>query len=288
MSTQLKADLMLIMVAAFWGSSCLFTKFALEDMDEFNLTAVRFAVGFAAPAIFLFKKLKTDWRTIGYSALLGLNYFFVVGFMTFGLRFTSVSNAGFLTCLAGVFVPFICVIFLKMKLDKKTVFCAISTLFGVYLLTMGGSGGSLGINLGDVLCTLCSLFFAIHIILIGYVVKRADVITLTMYLMGFVTLYNLVAAFIFETPHLPTTLNSWFNVLWLGVVCAVGGALLQNMAQKQTSETHAGIIFTLEPVFAMMFAYAFLNELLTLWGYLGAAILFGSILLLEVDISKLR
>jgi len=288
MKTQLKADLMLVLVTVFWGSSCPFTKIALEDLDEFNLTAIRFFIGFILPVIFLFSKLKTDKKTILYAALVSFNYFFVVALMTFGVRYTTASKAGFLTCLAGVFVPIICVFLFKAKLDNKTVFCVITTFIGVYLLTMGGASGNLGVNIGDILCTLCSLFFAVHIILIGFIVKRVDAITLTVWQMGFVSLYNMIASIIFETPHLPTTGLTWLNVFWLGAVCSIGGALFQNIAQKHTSETHAGIIFTIEPVFAVGFAYAFLGELLIFWGYIGAAILLASIVLLEIDTTNIR
>lgn len=290
MKTQLKADLMLVLVCAFWGSSCLFTKLALEDLQEFNLIAVRFLIGFAVgwPIFFVMGKLKTDKKAILYSALLSANYFLVLGLMTFGVMYTSVSKAGFLTCLAGAFVPVIGFFAFKKKPDKKTVFCVVTTLIGVYLLTMGGTVDSGGINLGDVLCTLCSLFFAVHIMLVGFIVKRVDAITLTVYLMGFTGFYNLIATFIFETPQLPSSGASWINVLWLSIICSVCGALFQNIAQKYTTDTHAGIIFTLEPVFAVLFAYAFLRELLTFWGYVGAVILLASIVLLEVELPRLR
>ena len=273
---------MLVLVAFFWGSSCPFTKIALEDLDEFNLIAIRFLIGFALAALFLFRKLKTDIKTIGYAAAISLNYFCVLALMTFGVRYTTASRAGFLTCLACVFVPMICVLFFRAKLERKIVFCSVTTLIGIYLLTMGGEFGGIGINLGDILCTLCSLFFAIHIMLISFAVKRVDAITLAAWQMGFVSVYNIIASFIFESPHLPTTGFSWLNVFWLGAICSVSAAILQNTAQKHTSETHAGIIFTLEPVFAMIISYYFLSELLTFWGYIGAAILLASIVLLEL------
>ena len=275
---------MLVMVTVFWGSSCLFTKVALEELQEFNLMALRFLIGFAVslPAVSMTGKLKADMRTVRRAALLSANYFVVVAFMTFGVRYTTVSKAGLLTCLAGVFVPLICVLLFRMRIGRRTALCAVSTLVGVYLLTMGGSVEALGVNLGDVLCTLCSLFFAVHIMLIGFMVKRTDAITLTVFQMGFVGLYNTAAAFLFESPGLPQTGATWFYVLWLGVVCGVSAALLQNVAQKYTSETHAGIIFTLEPVFALIFAYAFLGEMLTPTGYAGAAVLMASIVILEL------
>jgi drug/metabolite transporter (DMT)-like permease len=279
---------MIIMVALCWGSSCLVTKFALDDLQEFNLTVVRFLAAFVLSFIVFFKKLKIDKKVVGYAAALSANYFIVMAFMTFGVQYTSVSKAGFLTCIAGVFVPLINVLVLKKKIGKKTALCAAATFAGVYILSMGGVNEHFGINIGDILCTLCSLFFAIHIILIGVIVKRIDIITFTVLQMGFVSLYSLFASLLLETPRLPATIESWFSVLWLGIICSVVAMLLQNIAQKHTTDTRAGIIFTLEPVFAVILAYASLGETLTLAGYIGAAAIIVSIIILEIDFELIR
>lgn len=277
---------MLVFVAVFWGSSCLLTKIALEDLQEFNLIAVRFLIGFILAFIVFFRKMKVDKIIIGYAAALSGNYFMVMSLMTFGVQYTSVSKAGFLTCLAVVFVPIINLLVFRKKLERKTVFCAALAFIGVYLLTMSGAENGGGINLGDILCTLCSLFFAIQIMLTGYCVKRADATTLTVFQMGFVSAATLIASLIFETPHLPTTNISWLSIILLSVTSSVLGTLFQNIAQKHTTDTHAGIILTLEPAFAVIFAYVFLHETLALGGYLGGLILLASIVILEVDFSK--
>ena len=284
----MKADLMLIGVCAFWGSSVPVTKLALEDLQELNLIAVRFLIAFALGAIVFFRKMKTDRKTMYYSVILSVNYFFVLAFMTFGVSYTTVSKAGFLTCLAGIFVPIISFLVLKVKISLKTIICALTTIIGVYLLTMVGAEVGSGINIGDILCILCSMFFAVQIILIGRFVRKADIVPLTIYHMGFVGVLSLIASFIFETPSLPTTGMSWLSVIWLSAVCSIGAGLLQNFAQKNTSETHAGIIFTLEPLFAVLLAYIFFGEILTLVGYIGCAIILASIILLEINFPKRR
>ena len=282
MKMQMKADMMLVLVALFWGSSCLLTKIALEDLSEFNLVAVRFLFGFVIAFIALFKWVKADKKNIGYAAALSTNYFIVLMLMTFGVRYTTVSKAGFLTCLASVFVPFISVFILKKKLEKKIIICAAATFIGVYLLTMSGAADGAGINIGDVLCTVCSLFFGIQILLTGFFVKRADIMTLTVFQMGFVGVYSLIGSFIFETPKLPQTASSWVSVLGLAILSTVIALILQNFAQKYTTATHTSIILSLEPVFAAVSAFAYYGEILSPGGYAGAAIMLASIILLEM------
>jgi len=285
-SSQMKADIMLILVAAFWGSSVPATKLVLDDLQEFNLIAVRFILAGILGSIVFFKKMKTNRKTMLYSVILSGNYFIVLTLMTYGVNYTTVSKAGFLTCIAGIFVPIISFFILKVKIELKTIICAVTTIIGVYLLTMAGTEGIDGINIGDILCILCSLFFAIQILLIGRFVKFADIVPLTIYHMSFVGVLALIASFIFETPSLPTTGLSWLSILWLSAICSIGAGLVQNFAQKNTSETHVGIIFTLEPLFAVILAYIFFAERLSPAGYIGCVIILGSIILLEINFPK--
>ena len=58
MRKQLRADLMLLMVALFWGGSYLMIKIALKDMGTFNLIALRFIIAFIIAYFAFLKKLE--------------------------------------------------------------------------------------------------------------------------------------------------------------------------------------------------------------------------------------
>ncbi|NLA27073.1 MAG: DMT family transporter, partial [Firmicutes bacterium] len=169
MKVQQKADLALVLVAAFWGSTSFLTKMGLEDIEGFNLIALRFIIAFFLMAPLFWKRLKAANLIVvkhaaGLGAILFLNYIL----FTFGVKHTSVSNAGFLTCLAGVMVPVIGFFYLKQKPDIKTVFCVLLVFIGAYLLTFNGE---IQFNLGDFLCILCSLAFALHIVTTGQLTR---------------------------------------------------------------------------------------------------------------------
>ena len=57
---------------------------------------------------------------------------------------------------------------------------------------------------------------------------------------------------------------------------------MQIYALKDTSAIQAGIILSLEPVFSAIFAFVFLGELLSTKGYIGAVLLFISVILAGV------
>ena len=286
MKIQLKADLALVLVAAFWGSSCLLTKMALEGMAEFNLIALRFIIAFFLMAAVFWKRLKnTGLTTVKYAAGLATILFVTFVLFTFGVRYTSASNAGFLTCLSGVFIPLIGFIFLKQKSDLKTALCIVLVFAGVYLLTFNGV---LQLNRGDLLCILCSLQFRCIIMATGYYAGYADdSILLGLLQLGFVALYALLFSFIFEKPQLPQTARSYLIVLALSIFSTAFSYILQTAALKYTTPTHAGLILSLEPAFAAAFAYFLAGEVLTFKVYLGALLMLIGVILIEVDFKSM-
>lgn len=95
MTKQLKADLMLVLVTLFWGVSYLLIDISLTDIDPFTLNSLRFLIAFFVALLIAFPKLKTVNKiTLQYSALIGFALLYIGA--TFGVRYTSLSNAGFM------------------------------------------------------------------------------------------------------------------------------------------------------------------------------------------------
>lgn len=286
MKISMKADLALLVVTMFWGASCILMKIGLGGIQELNLISIRFLCAFMlAGGVFYKRILKVDRKALGYSAVLGLVLFLVQMFMTYGVKYTTTSNAGFLTCLAGVFVPLICYFVFKQPLEKKVLISISLATAGVFLLTMNAR---FQFNIGDILCILCSFAFAGHIIITGKLTNKMDSITLGVLQLGFVGLYGSIFAVLFGEPKLPETWSSWGAILALSVFCTAFAFIVQTVAQKYTTSTHTGLIFTLEPAFTAIFSYLFFHEVLSPRGYIGAGILLLSIVLVELDFEKLK
>ena len=97
-----------------------------------------------------------------------------------------------------------------------------------------------------------------------------------------------VTAFIFEKPHFPRTPEVWASVAFLTVFCTGVAFIVQALAQRYTTPSHVGVIFTLEPVFASVAAFLIAGELLTAREYAGAALLIAALLLMESPIMNRR
>ncbi|MDF2593196.1 MAG: eamA-like transporter family protein [Clostridia bacterium] len=284
MNKQIRADLMLLMITVFWGASYMLTKIGLGVLEPFNLTALRFVIAFCVSAIVFYRHiLKTDKKTVKYALILALILFGVFISMTFGLEYTTASNAGFLVSLSVVFIPIISVVFLKHKIEIKLIAGVCLAIIGIALLTLNDQ---LQVGGGDLLCIFCALLFAVHIIVTGVYTQKVDSIALSVIQLGFVGLFSVVFSMFTETIKLPESNLSWFAVLALSILCTAIGYIVQTTAQQYTSATHTGLILSLEPVFSAVFAFVFLNEVLTAKGYIGAVLLLASVIIAEFDFKS--
>lgn len=284
MSIQVKANFMLIIVTMFWGSSYLFMKMGLVSMQEFNLIALRFGIAFLLAGIVFYRRLfQSNWKTIKYGFVLGTILFSLFAFVTFGIKTTSTSNAGFLVSLTVIFVPLLSAILVRRLPEKRIMAGVLFALIGIGFLTLHTQ---LAISSGDLLCMIGAMCYAIHIIVTGKLTKDVDSISLGVWQLGFAGTWGLLCSILFETPQLPTTTLSWISVLGLGVFCSAIGFVVQTAAQQYTTPTHIGLIFALEPVFAALFAVAFAGEIFTGKGYMGASMVLLGVLTAEIDVKK--
>lgn len=292
MSKQVRADGILILVTLCWGVSYLLMDISLEELDPFTLNAFRFLGAFAIAALVSFKKIRTvNKTTLKYSLLVGFALVFVYIGATFGVKYTSLSNSGFLCALTVVFTPILAWLFFKKAPGKKLTFVVILCFIGIALLTLGDD---FSINMehlkGDMLCLMCAVAYAADLLLTEKAVshEEVDAYNLGVFQLGVTGALNLIMALIVETPQAPKTMEVWSAVIFLSVFCTGVAFVLQPVAQQYTTASHVGVIFTLEPVFAAVVAYFFAGEILSFKAYLGAALMLASIFIMEIDFKTLK
>ena len=292
MSKQVRADGILILVTLCWGVSYLLMDISLEELDPFTLNAFRFLGAFAIAALVSFKKIRTvNKTTLKYSLLVGFALVFVYIGATFGVKYTSLSNSGFLCALTVVFTPILAWLFFKKAPGKKLTFVVILCFIGIALLTLGDD---FSINMehlkGDLLCLMCAVAYAADLLLTEKAVshEEVDAYNLGVFQLGVTGALNLIMALIVETPQAPQTMEVWSAVIFLSVFCTGVAFVLQPVAQQYTTASHVGVIFTLEPVFAAVVAYFCAGEILSFKAYLGAALMLASIFIMEIDFKTLK
>lgn len=280
---QRTADLTMICISMAWGTSYLFMKLGLGVLPPFTVLALRFCIAFFIVAAIFFKHLNHTWHTIGNGALLGILTYGMCALLILGLKTTTASNAGFLTSTAVVMVPIFHAFLVRKLPDFSVVIGTVLTTVGISCLTLQQS---LVFHSGDILCFIGAIIYAIYIILTDKLSKQDDGLLLGVWQIGFAGLYSAVSALIFETPSLPSSTVGWVAVLGLAVLGSAFAFIAQPVAQKYTTPEHTGVLFSLEPVFAAIFAFIFLHETMSGCGYLGVLLVMAGVLTVSLRAKK--
>lgn len=284
--TRLKADIMLLLVTLGWGVSYLLTDICLTQIGPLTLNAMRFAGAFLIALLVAPKRLAgISGTTLRFSAAIGAVLVVVYMGATYGIMYTSLSNAGFLCGLTVVITPVLAFLIFRKKPEKKLLIVLVMALVGICLLTLGDN---MRPALGDLFCIICAFAYAVDLLITEAAVKRPDVdaYQLGVCQLGFTGLFMLILSAIFEKPALPTAPGVWASLLFLTIFCTGIAFIVQAVAQQYTEASRVGVIFALEPVFAGLTAFVFANEVLSGRAYAGAVILILGIMLMEIDIKR--
>ena len=250
------ADIGLVYCAAIWGSTFILVKGALGAVNPVAMVAIRFLIAAALllPWVLKRKDLKVHMREGFFlSVILALLYIS----QTVGLLYTTASNSGFITGLFIIFIPAFLFLFRKERPTRFQSLSAVLALSGMWLLT----GGVRGFNLGDALALVAAASYAGHLIVTDKFVKAdADPVMLAFHQFWMTSLIAFAMSVLMGYPLGVAGFNGWAVIVFLAAFPTLSAFYIQMLAQKSSTPFKVGLIFTLEPVFAAVFAWSFGGE----------------------------
>lgn len=279
-SRQLGADLSLLLVTAIWGTTFVLVKQVTEVLPPLTFIALRFSLGFLAlAALFSGRLRRARRREWGAGLLIGLLLWGGFVSQTYGLQSTAASTGAFITGLSTVLVPFAALALLRHRPGTGPLLGVGLATTGLLLLTVKDD---LTFGQGDLLVLVCAFCFALHITVVGKYAPRLDAVALAVIQVGVVAAATWPLALFWEQPTFAAPLGVWANVAFLGLAATGLVFFIQTLAQRLTSPTHTAVIFTMEPVFAGLFAYLWLGEMIAGRGLLGAALILAGMFVAEL------
>ncbi len=282
-----KAEALLVLMTLIWGATFTFTKQGLDDTTPFLYIILRFLLALILSLVTFRKYIKLiDKKMAVQGIILGL--FFGGGFLlqTLGLKLTEASKSGFITGITVVITPFIFSLIEKKKVKFWSKVGVVLATPGLWLFSNPDIDN---INMGDVLTLISTLFWAFYIVYMDIFTKdrnrkgESGAMVILQYV-GALPL-TILAFLIFELPqgvYINPTYNLLVSVLFNGVMASFIVTIIHTSVQKYSSPVKAALIFALEPVFAALFAFAILGELMTGIEYIGGAILLSGVLVSEL------
>ena len=272
-----------------WGTTFIAQDTGMDKIGPLTFNATRFFVGFLTiiPFALLIEKNKiskeiNNNKKLFFKLLFWIGLFLFLGtfFQQAALLYTDVANAAFFTVFYVPMVPIILFFIYSKSIHWSIWPSVLFCVFGVYLLS---DFSDATIRLGDSLVILCALFWALHIIFIGNFAKSFNLPLFFGALQALVvSFFSFIFAIFFETITIANILNESVSIIYAGVLSGGIAFTLQIYAQKNISPAPAGIIFSLEGVFATIAAWIILNQILGLNNIIGCSLILGGILLSQL------
>ena len=285
-----KSNFLLILASIIWGCAFVAQNVGMNYIGPWTFSTIRFLIaGFSLLAIIpILDKKRTHvirpktkeekMKLLLGSVLCGLALSIGSIVQQIAMLTVPVAKAGFLTTLYVLFVPMITLLFGK-KIPLKVWIGIAMALFGLYLLSMAGN---LAIGIGEILLILAAFLFAIHIIIIGYFSTRVDPVRLScgqLLIGGFATVIPMI---VIEKPTIGSILAAYIPLLYTGIFSSCVAYTLQIFAQKEANPTIAGMLLSLESVFAALAGYLILHQVLNTRELIGCVVIFIAIVIAQL------
>jgi drug/metabolite transporter (DMT)-like permease len=260
-----EVDLVLLLVAFFWGSSYLAAKVLTEHTPVLSVLGLRFATtSIGMIMVWLFRRdrfQKQEW----------------VFCETAGVSKTTATNAGLIISLTIVMTPLLESIASKNWLPRGFFVAAVVAVVGVALLVSGEGFSAPG--LGDWLMLLAAFIRSIHVTAMGHVTRGRTYSTVNMTLIQSLTCAVIFSALSFNDMKIAVSnfaSAQWYGLLYLSLLCGLFSFLANLWAIRRTSASRAGLLLSTEPIWAVVVGITVGGESLTALGVVGALLILGS------------
>ena len=295
--TQWKGVIMLLLTALIWGSSFVAQSVGMESVEGFTFNGIRTLMGAIVllPFILVRDRIQgknmtaeqiqqrkvLNKKTIRCGVILGVVFCAAGNFQQFAFEYSTSGKIAFITSLYMFFVPLFGLV-LKKRVPVLTWICVVFGFVGLYFLCIDPS--DLGaINRGDFRAFICSILFAVHILLIEKFAPDVDGVKLSCVQFFVSGTISCVLMFVFENPQISAIMTAIVPILYAGIMSCGLAYTFQIVGQKYTEATVASLIMCMESVFAVLAAAVILHETLSGREIIGCVVMFAAIILSELS-----
>lgn len=283
---------MLLVVTVCWGVSFPAIKSAAVHVSPALFVALRFT---AASLIMLaawpwFLRLvpaadRASGRArLGHPAAvrwgLELGVWIALGYttQTVGMQTTSANNSAFITALSVILVPVFLFLGRGVRPRPVVTVSIVLALLGLALLTRPDLGG---LAPGDLWTLGTAVAYAVYLIRLSDGLERACFLPVLWWTLAVCALMNVALVLTVETPRLEWGVPTAVALVVTTLLSTLLALVLQNRWQGETTATRAALIFSTEPVFAVLFSLVWLGETLGGLALAGAGLILAAVTLTE-------
>ena len=279
---RLKADLTLLLISIIWGSSFVAQRVASQMGSVYFFNGARYLlaalvvlpfavrVGRIANPTYRMPREQYKWMLIA-----GILLFIGSALQQVGMVCTTAGNAGFITGLYVVLVPFALFFVWREKPHWMSIVAVVLAGAGAFLLS---TGGRFEVRAGDALELVGALFWTFHVIVLGKYASRFESMSFSAGQLAVCGVLNLCLGIAVE-PLVGFSWQLMFAVVYTALFAIGLCFTLQVWAQRHTPPADAALILSLESVFAVISGWLLLNEKLVFIQIFGCVLIFVAVIL---------
>lgn len=287
-----RSDALLLLTATLWGFAFVAQRVGMEYVGPFTFNGIRFALGSLSlvPLLFLTRNNghslserilpRASFKTMLVGGILaGFILFLGASLQQIGLVYTTAGKAGFITGLYVVLVP-ILGLFWGQRVPGGTWIGALLAAIGLFFLSVTDK---LTLQPGDLLVLIGAFFWAGHVLVLGWLSPQMNSLKLAFMQFAVCSLLSLITAVIVEVITLQGLFHAALPILYGGLISVGVAYTLQVVAQRDANPAHAGILLSMETVFAAVGGYLILGETLSGRGIFGCTLMLAGMLSSELS-----
>jgi drug/metabolite transporter (DMT)-like permease len=210
--------------------------------------------------------------------------------LTFGIKLSTAYNGSLLANSQPIFTTLLAPLIIREDFSALRLAGSLSGVVGVALVVAGGG------SLGTLSALVTQQFFWGNLILVGgalsisiytialkrYVIRYGGLVpTFLSMLSGSAALFVAALIVLGRTPFSGVHGSQWLVLLYIGVIGTALVYPLFNMALKSAGVVRAVGFKLLIPVFGITLSYLLLGERPAVLTYVGAAVVIGSVFLIQ-------
>jgi drug/metabolite transporter (DMT)-like permease len=279
-----------------WGASFIATKLALYDLRPVTVVWLRFAIGVVILGIAASLKKQFTLphkKDILYLSLLGfLGITFHQWLQSTGLQTVQASTTAWIVATSPVFIAILSWLFLREKLVWVQIIGIALAAVGVLLVVSKGNlaaifTGHFGTP-GDILILISAPNWAVFSIISSYGLKKFPATQMMFYVMVIGWLLTSILFFsagnVADLRHL--TFSSLIGIGFLGIFCSGLAYIAWYDGLQALPATQIGAFLYLEPLVAVLVAWAILGESLIPVTLLGGAVILLGVRLVQKSVKS--
>jgi drug/metabolite transporter (DMT)-like permease len=274
------AEAYLLLITIIWGTTFPLLRTSLQILDAYDIVALRFTIAAILIAAIYWKRFRHLNRTAVWDGAL-TGFFMGAGYLTQAIGLTTISSprSAFITGTAVIFVPFIDRFVSRLGATAGEIVAVALTFVGLLFFY---ADANLKLQPGDLWTLLGAVMFATQVVTTNVAARRSDPFLVS----ALQSAAAAMVAWVFIIPRgglsIPLSAIPWDRILYFGVVATAFILVLQTWALGKTKPVRAGVIYSLEPVFAAIFAMGFFGEGMSTREVLGSAAILLGVLVAEL------